>query len=85
MQKCLKTDKKKSNMILELNPAGLRKPIEETYPSKALLEEAFDLGINITFGSDAHSVEHVGFGYSEISSLAKELGYKNVLLFIKKR
>lgn len=41
-KKCLKTDKK-SNMILELNPAGLRKPIEETYPSKALLEEAFTI------------------------------------------
>ena len=75
---------KKSNMILELNPAGLRKPIEETYPSKALLEEAFDLGINITFGSDAHSVEHVGFGYSEISSLAKELGYTKCATFYKK-
>ena len=75
---------KKSNMILELNPAGLRKPIEETYPSKALLEEAFNLGINITFGPDAHSVEHVGFGYSEISSLAKELGYTKCATFYKK-
>jgi histidinol-phosphatase (PHP family) len=29
---------KDSNMVLEINPAGLRKPIGETYPSRQLLE-----------------------------------------------
>ena len=72
---------KKSNMILEINPAGLRKPINETYPSKLLLEQAYELGINITFGSDAHSVEQVGFKYEEAVALAKELGYKNCVTF----
>lgn len=52
-------------MVLEINPAGLRKPINETYPSKQLLELAYELGIDITFGSDAHSVEQVGFMYEE--------------------
>lgn len=72
---------KKSNMILEINPAGLRKPINETYPSKLLLEQAYELGINITFGSDAHSVEQVGFKYEEAVALAKEIGYKNCVTF----
>lgn len=72
---------KKSNMILEINPAGLRKPINETYPSKLLLEQAYELGINITFGSDAHSVEQVGFKYEEAVSLAKEIGYKKCVTF----
>lgn len=75
---------KKSNMVLEINPAGLRKPIGETYPSKELLEEAFSLGIDITFGSDAHNVEQIGFGYSEITSLAKEVGYTKCATFYKK-
>lgn len=72
---------KKSNMILEINPAGLRKPINETYPSKLLLEQAYELGINITFGSDAHGVEQVGFKYEEAVALAKEIGYKNCVTF----
>ena len=72
---------KKSNMVLEINPAGLRKPIKETYPSKELLEVAFDLDIDITFGSDAHSVDQVGFKYEECISLARELGYSKCITF----
>ena len=72
---------KKSNMVLEINPAGLRKPINETYPSKQLLEVAYELGIDITFGSDAHSVEQVGFMYEEAKNIAKSIGYKKLVSF----
>jgi histidinol-phosphatase (PHP family) len=72
---------KKSNMTLEINSAGLRKPIREIYPSRELLEEAFDLGIPISFGSDAHSVDQVGYGYEIIVSLAKDVGYKESALY----
>ncbi len=72
---------KKSNMVLEINPAGLRKPINETYPSKQLLELAFELQIDITFGSDAHSVEQVGFMYDKALLLAKEVGYEKCISF----
>jgi len=66
---------KKSNMTLEINSAGLRKPIREIYPSRELLEEAFDLGISISFGSDAHAVDQVGYGYESVISLARDIGY----------
>lgn len=72
---------KKSNMVLEINPAGLRKPISETYPSKQLLELAYEMQIDITFGSDAHSVAQVGFKYDESVSLAKEIGYSTCATF----
>ena len=72
---------KKSNMVLEINPAGLRKPINETYPSKQLLELAFEMGIDITFGSDAHSIEQVGFKYEDSILLAKEIGYEKCISF----
>ena len=72
---------KKSGMVLELNAAGLRKPVGEIYPSKALLEEAYALEIPITFGSDAHSPEQVGFGYEEAVTLAKEVGYDTAVTF----
>ena len=72
---------KDSNMVLEINPAGLRKPIGETYPSKQLLELAYEMNIDITFGSDAHSVEQVGFKYEEATALAKEIGYTKCVTF----
>ena len=75
---------KKADMVLELNAAGLRKPIGEIYPSKALLEEAYALDIPITFGSDAHTPEQVGFAYQEVTGLAKEIGYSNAVTFQKR-
>jgi len=75
---------KRANMVIELNSAGLRKPIKEPYPSKELLEVAFELNIPITFGSDAHSIEQVGFGYKEIRDLARGIGYKRAVLFKQK-
>lgn len=72
---------KESNMVLEINPAGLRKPIKESYPSRNLLELAYELDINITFGSDAHAVDQVGFKYEEVKSLAKELGFNSCMTF----
>ncbi len=72
---------KRSNMVLEVNTAGLRKPIGELYPSRALLEEAYTLDIPITFSSDAHSVEQVGFSYDLATALVKEIGYTKAATF----
>jgi histidinol-phosphatase (PHP family) len=72
---------KNSNMVLELNSAGLRKPVAQIYPSQQLLEVAYDLNIAITFSSDAHAVEQVGFGYEQTTKLAKEVGYTKAVTF----
>ncbi len=72
---------KRSNMVVELNSAGLRKPIGEIYPSKYLLLMAYELDIPITFSSDAHAVEQIGFGYDEVKRVAKEVGYTKVVTF----
>jgi len=72
---------KKSNMSVELNAAGLRKPIKEAYPSKQLLQLAFEYDIDITFGSDAHSIEQVGFGYKEVLTMAKDIGYTKCISY----
>jgi len=75
---------KKSNMAIEINAAGLRKPIKEAYPSKELLELAFEYDIPITFSSDAHSIEQIGFAYDIITKFAKEIGYKECVSFKSK-
>ena len=72
---------KKSNMVLELNPAGLRKPVCEQYPSQSILELAYELDIPITFGSDAHEIEQIGFEYETLSTLAKKIGYTQCMTF----
>ncbi|MEA3290055.1 MAG: histidinol-phosphatase [Campylobacterota bacterium] len=78
------TQIKNSNKVIEINPAGLRKPVKEQYPSRPLLELCFEMDIPITFGSDAHSKDQVGFGYDEVIKLAKDIGYTNCVLFKNK-
>lgn len=76
---------KKADMVLELNGAGFRKPIAESYPSMPLLREAFRLGIPITFGSDAHAPEQVGMFSKELVEIAKDIGYKECAIFRKRK
>jgi histidinol-phosphatase (PHP family) len=42
------------------------------------------MGIDITFGSDAHSVEQVGFMYDKAVLLAKEIGFNQCISFENK-
>jgi histidinol-phosphatase (PHP family) len=76
---------KKSKMAIELNSAGLRKPAKEIYPSKKLLQIAYELDIPITFSSDAHKIEDIGFGYKEVTEVAKEIGYTKAVTFEEKQ
>ena len=64
-----------SGMSLELNAAGWRKPVGEAYPSLDLLRMAFDREIPITFASDAHAPDQVGWKMHELKLLAREAGY----------
>lgn len=72
---------KKSNMVLEINTSGLRKPTAEIYPSRSLLEVAYELNIPITFSSDAHAVDQVGASYDLATALAKDIGYTQAVTF----
>jgi len=76
---------KKADMVLELNVAGYRKPCAEPYPSKSLLQRAFELDIPITFSSDAHKPEQVGLFRDEIEAFAKEVGYTQCAYFKKRK
>ncbi len=72
---------KKSDIVVELNVAGYRKPIAEPYPSPHLLEEMANMDIPITFGSDAHKPEQVAMFSDEIESLARSFGYSKCAMF----
>jgi len=70
-----------NKMVVEINTAGLRKKVNEFYPSIHLLEIIKEYNIDITFGSDAHSKNQVGFYLNEAYNLAKHLGFKRVVYF----
>lgn len=75
---------KKANMVVEINAAGLRKPIGELYPSQPLMEMLAEHDIPITFGSDAHALEHIGFAREDMHALARHYGYKKCATFQSK-
>lgn len=74
-----------NHLAIELNPAGWRKPVNEAYPSIDILRKAHELGIPITFGSDAHDVAHIGFKYKELCELARSVGYTRARYFRQKQ
>ncbi|MDD3325062.1 MAG: histidinol-phosphatase [Sulfurospirillaceae bacterium] len=72
---------KKADMVVEINSAGIRKPIGEQYPSVAIMEMLAEHDIKITFGSDAHYVNQIGFKQDEMRNLAKQFGYSKCAVF----
>lgn len=72
---------KDNNMVVEINTAGLRKMVRELYPSEEILRLVHKLEIPITFSSDAHVPNQVGFMKQEALNLAKNIGFKKVVAF----
>ncbi len=72
---------KKADMVLELNVAGYRKPVAEAYPSLSLLKQAYELGIPITFASDAHKPEQVSMFNDEVIKMARDVGYEECAVY----
>jgi histidinol-phosphatase (PHP family) len=68
----------RSGLMVELNTAGLRRPVEEIYPEISLLRELRGARVPICFGSDAHAPGEVGAGFREAVALARAAGYDRV-------
>lgn len=66
---------KHSGMSIEINAAGLRKPIAQTYPSIELLQKIKEMDIDISFGSDAHAPSQVAMFDDEILKIIKNIGF----------
>ena len=72
---------KQANMAVEINAAGLRKPVKQAYPSESIMEMLSEYDIPITFGSDAHELSQIGFERKTIHALAKKYGYTKCATF----
>lgn len=69
------------DVAIELNTAGLRKDCREIYPSQSLLALAFQHGVPITFGSDAHAPQETGLNFAEAIAAARHVGYRQTCRF----
>ena len=70
-----------SGIAIEVSTAGLRKPVGEIYPSSAFLEMIVDAGNPIALSSDAHTTEHLGFGYDEAVQFLADHGVTELAVF----
>ena len=65
-----------TGVVIEINTAGLHKPVQEAYPSADILRRLRAAGVAITFGSDAHRPEEVGRDFAHAVDLARAAGYE---------
>jgi len=76
---------KKHDVAMELNTAGLRKDCREIYPSRQIVQMAWEAGVPITFGSDAHAPGEVGMNFAEAIALARSVGYTQCCRFTQRK
>lgn len=71
---------------IEVNTSGRRHEHGVQYPVREFLETAFRAGLKkITLGSDSHLPEHLGYWFPEAVLLLKDVGFKHISSFEKRR
>jgi histidinol-phosphatase (PHP family) len=70
-----------TGVALEINTAGLRRPVKEIYPHPTLLSLAAQSHVAVSFASDAHEPENVGLYFVEAQQLAHEAGFREISFF----
>ncbi len=76
---------RKAGMAVEINSAGLRKPVGEIYPAREIVAAMYEMGIPVTLGSDAHHPDQLGEGLTAAYGLAWQAGYRQVASFQRGR
>ncbi|KNF09493.1 histidinol-phosphatase HisK [Gottschalkia purinilytica] len=67
---------------IEINTSGIRYGMESFLPNLDILKLYKSLGGEIiTFGSDSHKPEDIGFAYNDVIKLLKELDFKYLTIF----
>ncbi len=75
-----------TGIILEINTGGMyRKATNEVYPSPEILKEAFSRDIPLMINSDAHTPEALDFHIPESRQLAREAGYRKIMMLLDRK
>ncbi|MBF0282475.1 MAG: histidinol-phosphatase HisJ family protein [Zetaproteobacteria bacterium] len=73
-----------AGVVMEVSSAGLRKPVNEVYPHARLIAQAAEMGVPISFGSDAHAPGEVGHAMQDCLLLFAGCGVKTIASFRKR-
>ncbi len=74
-----------NDLTVEINTAGLRKPIEEVYPSDDIMKILFKNNVPVTLGSDSHKPEEVAYMFDKAVMKLKTAGYRKISGFEKRK
>ena len=74
-----------AGVVLEVSTAGLRKDVNEIYPSRDFLAAAHLRHIPIVINSDAHAPEEVAYEFDRAYDFVREVGYTKVMRFEKRK
>jgi histidinol-phosphatase (PHP family) len=74
----------RAGVCVEVNSAGLRKPVGEIYPHQALLRAMHAAGVPVTLGSDAHAPGEVAADFQASVALLREIGYTSFTRFARR-
>ncbi|MDR1159335.1 MAG: histidinol-phosphatase [Syntrophomonadaceae bacterium] len=75
---------KRAGTVVEINSGGLRKPVQEIYPSFDIIQRMYELNIPICLSSDAHQPDQTGYEVEKAGQLAKKAGYKYLTVFFRR-
>jgi histidinol-phosphatase (PHP family) len=72
-------------IAIEINTSGKTKKSGGWYPSNTILERALYYGVDVTFGSDAHTPARVADELIEVRTTLKEIGFKEWVYYKQKQ
>lgn len=72
-------------IAIEINTSGKTKLSGGWYPSDAILKRALHFGVDVTFGSDAHTPIRVADEWDDVAKRLKEIGFREWVYFKNKQ
>jgi len=72
-------------IAIEINTSGKTKDCGGWYPSDDILERALHFGVDVTFGSDAHTPERVADEWELVRKRLKEIGFTRWVFYRQKQ
>jgi histidinol-phosphatase (PHP family) len=70
-----------AGVCVEVNTAGLRKPVGEIYPHPDLLRACHSAGVPVTLGCDAHAPTEVAADLAAATELMRGVGYDSFVRY----
>jgi len=74
-----------ADLAIEINTAGWQRPIEEAYPSPALLRAARERDIPLLINADAHTPADADADFPRARALAREAGYTELVRYDRRQ